>query len=437
MTGAFQAAEHPEIGRKTLQIISWRLLPLLSLSYFFCVIDRANLSFAALTMNADLSFSPVTYAWGAGLFLIGYSLFEVPSNLLLVRLGSRLWIPRIIVTWGIVSCATALVSGATGFYLLRFLLGLAEAGFFPGVVFYLTFWYPPAYRARILSAFILASPLSAVLGGSVSGFILGLDGLSGLKGWQWLFILEGLPTIVLGLASAFLLPDHPATARWLNSEQKSWLERQLANDRLGKRGHRGRGLSVWPRSPAILVSAVIYFGIVSTLYDIQFWLPQIVQGFGLTNMQVGFVSAFPFAVAAVAMILWGRHSDRGQERVLHVALPLLISALSLFLLIYAETLVAAMALLTVATVGAYCAFGVFWTLSSTLFSATALPVAIAMINSFSNIPSFGGIYLIGWLKQTTGAPLAGMVFLAVLPLLAGFLTLGVGFRIRMRTAAPH
>jgi MFS family permease len=418
------AADHAANGRKTLRTISWHLLPLLSAAYFFCVIDRVNLSFAALTMNADLSFTPLTYAWGAGLFFIGYALFEVPSNMLLVRIGSRIWLPRIIVSWGTVSCATALVSSAPGFYALRFLLGAAEAGFFPGVVLYLIYWYPPDYRARVLSAFILASPVSAVVGGSVSGFILGLDGSFGLKGWQWLFILEGLPTIALGLVSILLLPDRPATARWLGAEQKNWIAGQLA-EAPAKQNDLGHSLSIWPRPPATLVSGVIYLGMASTLYSIQLWLPQIVQSFGLTNMRVGFVSALPFAVSSVAMFLWGRHSDRSGERVLHVALPFFVSALALFLLIYAKTLVVAISLVTMATVGAYCAFGVFWTLSSTLFSDRTLPVAIAMVNSFANIGSFSSVYLIGWLKQTTGAPLAGMVLLAVLPLLAGFLTLGV------------
>ncbi|MET0443317.1 MAG: MFS transporter, partial [Pseudorhodoplanes sp.] len=272
-----------DLETSTIRAISWRLIPFLVLAYFLAYLDRVNLGFAALTMNAELNFSPTVFAWGAGIFFIGYFLFEVPSNIALEKFGASRWIARIMVSWGIISALMALVTGVWSFYGLRFLLGIAEAGFFPGIILYLTYWFPAEYRARFLAAFAIAVPVSTVIGAPISGMLLGLDGALGLKGWQWLFIIEGIPSIVLGVVTWFYLTDRPEKADWLSPEQKAWLSAKLDSERVAKES--AHGLSLWQAlaSPRVLMLSVIYFGFVAALYGMQFWLPQIVKAFGLTN----------------------------------------------------------------------------------------------------------------------------------------------------------
>ena len=297
------------IETSTIRAISWRLIPFLILAYFLAYLDRVNLGFAALTMNADLKFSPTVFAWGAGIFFIGYFIFEVPSNLALEKFGASRWIARIMVTWGIISALMAAVSGEWSFYILRFLLGVAEAGFFPGIILYLTYWYPAEYRARFMAAFAIAVPLSTVIGAPISGLLLGLDGVMGLKGWHWLFILEGIPSVVLGLVTWFYLTDKPEKADWLSAEQKAWLKSRLDAENAAKQAVHPMSLGQALASPRVIMLSVIYFGFVGALYGMQFWLPQIVKAFGLTNAQTGFVTAIPYLFGTIAMILWARHSD--------------------------------------------------------------------------------------------------------------------------------
>ena len=318
-----------EIETSTIRAISWRLIPFLVLAYFFSYLDRVNLGFAALTMNAELKFTPLIFAWGAGIFFIGYFIFEVPSNLALEKFGASRWIARIMVTWGIISAAMCLVSGELSFYVLRFLLGVAEAGFFPGIILYLTYWYPAEYRARFLAAFAIAVPVSTVIGAPISGLLLGLDGAMGLKGWQWLFIIEGIPSVLLGIVTWFYLTDRPEKADWLTAEQKAWLAAKLQAEIATKQAashHVARSGVVLGK---VIALSVIYFGFVGALYGMQFWLPQIVKAFGLTNAQTGFVTAIPFLFGTIAMILWARHSDATRERVAHVGGPLLLTAVAL------------------------------------------------------------------------------------------------------------
>jgi D-galactonate transporter len=421
LTASAASDGRSDIESSTIRAMSWRLIPFLVLAYFFSYLDRVNLGFAALTMNAELKFTPLIFAWGAGIFFIGYFLFEVPSNLALEKFGASRWIARIMVTWGIISALMALVSGVWSFYILRFLLGVAEAGFFPGIILYLTYWYPAKYRARFLAAFAVAVPVSTVIGAPVSGLLLGLDGVMGLQGWQWLFIVEGIPSLLLGIVTWFYLTDRPEHASWLSAQQKAWLASKLSAELAAKQAAHQMTLAEALSSPKVIVLSLIYFGFVAALYGLQFWLPQIVKAFGLTNVQTGFVTAIPYLFGTVAMILWARHSDATRERVFHVGAPLILIAVALAVSSYMTDPVVTMVVLTVAAIGVFCTFAVFWTLPTAWLSGTAAAGAIALINSIGNLAGFGGPYLIGWIKDSTGSTANGLLALAVLPLLAGLL----------------
>lgn len=419
--GGANSASKSDIETSTIRAISLRLIPFLVLAYFFSYLDRVNLGFAALTMNAELKFTPLIFSWGAGIFFIGYFIFEVPSNLALEKFGASRWIARIMVTWGIISALMAMVSGVTSFYVLRFLLGVAEAGFFPGIILYLTYWYPAQYRARFLAAFAIAVPVSTVIGAPISGLLLGLDGMMGLKGWQWLFIIEGIPSVLLGIVTWFYLTDRPEKADWLSAEQKAWLKAKLDSEIAAKQAVKHFSLGEALSSPKVIALSLIYFGFVGALYGMQFWLPQIVKAFGLTNAQTGFVTAIPYLFGTIAMILWARHSDASRERVMHVGAPLLLTAVALGISSSLTDPILTMAALTVAAIGVFCCFGVFWTLPTAWLSGTAAAGAIALINSIGNLAGFGGPYLIGWVKEATGQTSTGLLVLAVLPLIAGIL----------------
>ena len=409
------------VETSTIRAISWRLIPFLILAYFLAYLDRVNLGFAAITMIPDLKFTPTVFAWGAGIFFIGYFIFEIPSNLALEKFGASRWIARIMVSWGILSALMAAVSGETSFFILRFLLGVAEAGFFPGIILYLTYWYPAEYRARFMAAFAVAVPLSTVIGAPISGMLLGLDCFMGLKGWQWLFILEGIPSIVLGLVTWFYLTDKPEKADWLSAEQKAWLKGRLDAENAAKEAVHRLSLGQALSSPKVIMLSLIYFGFVGALYGMQFWLPQIVKAFGLTNVQTGFVTAIPYLFGTIAMILWARHSDATRERVAHVGGPLLLTAAALGICGYGSDPFITMVALTIAAIGIFCCFAVFWTLPTAWLSGTAAAAAIALINSIGNLAGFGGPYLIGWVKESTGSTETGLLVLALLPLIAGLL----------------
>lgn len=424
-----------DIERSTMRAVSLRILPFLILAYFVCVLDRVNVSFAALTMNADLGFTPLIYAWGAGIFFIGYFILEVPSNIALHYVGARRWIARIMVTWGLLSASMALVSGPNSFYALRFLLGVAEAGFFPGIILYLTYWYPAKYRARVMSAFILGAPLSAVFGGPVSGLLLEMNNIMGLKGWQWLFIIEGIPATLLGVVAFFYLTDRPSQAKWLAPEQRQWLEARIESERSAKEAAHSMTLLQALKSSKVLALSFVYFGLLAGLYGIQFWLPQIVKGFGLTNIQTGFVSALPFAFGTVAMYLWGRRSDLAKERVWHIAVPLFVTAIALVASAYAGNLPLTMAALIVAAIGGFAAFGLFWTLPTAVLTGIGAAGGIALINSIGSLAGFGGPYLIGWVKELTGNTMAGLLVLSALPAMAAIVVVALGHDAKTEFAA--
>jgi ACS family tartrate transporter-like MFS transporter len=407
------------LGRQTLTKVAWRLLPFLLLLYVVAWIDRVNIGFAALQMNADLGFSSAVYGFGAGVFFIGYALFEVPSNLILARVGARLWIARIMITWGILSVAMMFVSGATSFYVLRFLLGVAEAGFLPGIIYYLGNWFPSAERGRAISWFMLAIPLSTVIGAPLAGFILELDGWHGLQGWQWLFLLEGVPAVVLGFVVLGYLTDSPSQATWLKPEQRAWLVERLHGEARRAQERHGVGLRAALVHPTVWMLGLILFACQCGSYGLTLWIPQIVQGLsGFSNFAVSMISALPYVAAAIGMILIGTSSDRTGERFLHIAVPSAIGALGFVASAYFTSPVPGMIALTVAAVGDLGTRGPFWALPTRFLTGSAAAAGIGLINTAASLGGFVGPYAVGLIRQMTGSFAGGLVFLAALLLLA-------------------
>jgi ACS family tartrate transporter-like MFS transporter len=384
--------------------VAWRLVPLLMLCYFVAFLDRVNVGFAALTMNADLGFDSAVFGLGAGIFFIGYFLFEVPSNLVLEKLGARRWIARIMFSWGLVSAAMALVWNEPSFYAGRFLLGAAEAGFFPGVVLYLTYWFTAEHRARMVGLFMAAVPVSGVIGSPLSGSILGLEGALGLHGWQWLFILEGLPSMLLSVAVWRWLTNGPSEAGWLTDGERAWLKTTLERERALRDSVRKYRLGEALTDGRVLALSVLYLGLVTGLYGVTFWLPQIVKGFGgLSNVEVGFIAALPTLAAAIAMVAWTRHSDRTRERPWHVALPAFAGGAGLIASAYMSDPILSTIALSVALIGIYAAIATSWTLPTAFLTGTAAAGGLALINSIGNLGGFAGPYFMGWIKNATGA----------------------------------
>jgi MFS transporter, ACS family, tartrate transporter len=392
-----------------------RLLPFLFLLYVVSYLDRVNVGFAALQMNAAIGLSDVTYSLGAGIFFLSYTLFEVPSNIILARVGARRWIARIMITWGMVSAAFVFVGGPNSFLALRFLLGCAEAGFFPGVILYITYWYPAHYRAIIVGIFMVAIPVAGLIGSPISGAILYMDGFLGLGGWQWIFLLEAAPAVLLGIASFIWLTDRPEHASWLAPPQQQWLIAKLEAE--GRRAPRISHVSVWRvmTNKYVLIMALVYAGAAGASSSLALWMPQLVKSFGLTNWQTGLLNAVPFGIAAVWMILWGRSSDRTGERVWHNALPLAWMVLAMVATFFAiGSLWAMIPLLTLIAAGTYASKGPFWALSSEWLGAGSAAVGLAQINALGNLSGFVFNYLIGWIQAETGSfPLALMPIAAV------------------------
>jgi ACS family tartrate transporter-like MFS transporter len=403
-----------------------RLIPFLIVCYAVNFLDRVNVGFAALAMNEDLGFTPEVFGFGAGIFFVGYILFEIPSNLALHRFGARIWIGRIMISWGIVATAMAFIAGETSFYLLRFALGVAEAGFFPGIILYLTYWFPREERARIVSRFMAAVPIATVSGGPLSGALLGLHGLAGLEGWRWLFIIEGLPAVLLGIVALFFLTDRPRDAHWLSPEERRALDEHLEDEAAATRRSGYDGVRQAMTNPRVLALGLLYFCQVIGLYGIGFWMPQVLQTFALSNLAIGFLTAIPYLVAAVGMVLAGRHSDRTGERILHVAVPLFVAAAAFVWSAYAGPLVLVMVALSLATLGIYAAIGTFWTLPSTILTGTGAAAGFALINSIAGCGGFVGPVVVGWLKGRTGDFTLPLLFLAASLALAGAMALWFG-----------
>lgn len=403
--------------------VTWRFIPFLFACYVAAYLDRVNVGFAKLTMAVDLRFSDTVYGLGAGIFFIGYFLFEVPSNLLLHRIGARRTLARIMISWGLVSAAMMFVDSPTSFYALRFLLGVAEAGFFPGVVLYLTWWYPAARRGRVMALFVTAVAVSGVIGNPLSGWIMqSFDGRHGWHGWQWLFLLEGLPAVALGVAAWWWLDDRIEDARWLSAEEKRVLAANIAADEAHK---TERTALAGLRDPRVWLLAAIYFCFVSGLYGVNFWLPTIVKGLGVDDVvTIGLVSALPWAAAALTMTAVGHSADRRRERRFHVAVPALLGALGLAASVpLAPYPVAAVFALSLGTCGLLSTIPLTWSLATAFLGGAAAASGIALINSFGNLSGFAMPYLIGYLRDTTGSTDLGLYTLGVFLALGAWLVL--------------
>jgi ACS family tartrate transporter-like MFS transporter len=424
-----------DLERSAMRRIGWRLVPLLILAYFISFLDRVNVGFAAIQMNKDLGFSATIYGWGAGVFFLGYFLFEVPSNLALERYGARRWIARIMATWGVASALMALVSGPWSFTFFRFLLGAAEAGFFPGIILYLTYWFPSEYRARIVGVFMIAIPISSFLGSPVSGALLHIEAW-GLRGWQWLFILEGLPAVLMAAAILWVLPDKPSDARWLPAEERDWLVARLRNE--ADRYALKVKPPLWQtlRQPTVLLFAAIYAGSTASSYGLTLWTPQIIKAYGLSDLATGFLNSIPYGIASVAMVFWGRHSDSSRERRWHLAISFLILAVGLIGGTMLSGLVPLVCALTVAAMGVYMLKGPFWALATEHLSPVTAAASIAAINAIGNLAGFVGPYLIGAIKDATGSFELSLLPLILFALLAAGLSLVPGRMPRGAIAAP-
>ncbi|MCE4225569.1 MFS transporter [Methylobacterium sp. C25] len=402
------------LEQSTMRRVTWRLVPFLCVLYTIAFIDRINVGFAALTMSKDLGLTPTMFGFGAGLFFIAYFLFEVPSNLMLDKVGARRWIARVMITWGIISMGFAFISSANQFYLLRFLLGIAEAGFFPGVILYLTYWFPKRWRGRVTAGFVVAIPIASAIAAPISGYLLAMDGVLGFHGWQWMFILEAAPAVVLGFVCLFFLTDKPEQATWLAPEQREWLVAEMAKEQGKPERHSLREIGATLISWPVLRLSLVYFGLTTGLYGIELWLPQIVKGFGLTNIQVGFVSAIPYLLAIATMGFWARHSDRSGERFGHVAIACLIGCAGLVIAGLVHTMaVPTVIFVAIAIAGVMAARPPFWQLPPEFLSGAKLAAGIAAINSIGNLGGFVGPSLIGWARDLTGSFTAGLMISAV------------------------
>jgi len=403
------------IEHRAFMKAAWRLVPFVTIGYLVNYMDRNNVGFAALTMNRATGLTATQFGFGAGVLFFGYSVFEVPSNIALYRFGARRWIARIMITWGVVSAATAFVQGPQSWYVLRLLLGVAEAGFFPGITFYLATWFPAEYRARMLAWFLVAIPASTVIGGPVSGLILQMDGFAGLAGWQWLFIIEGLPATVLGIAALSILPDRPEDAPFLSQEERRLLRARIDSER---RERETRNLLAALKDPRVLILTVAQFGFTAGSYGVGIWLPQIMKDAQLSNLTIGFVTGGCYVVASVAMIVWAAWVDRSGRKVKNLTLACLIAAAGLGLAIATANFWLSLFWITVALSGITSARAIFWTIPTRFLTGLAAAGGLAFINSIATLGGFVGPYAMGWLRDATGSFSAGLLAMAGLLMLA-------------------
>lgn len=408
---------------RTMKKVAWRLLPLGILGYVVAYVDRSNISFAALTMNKDLGFTAYIYGLGAGIFFIGYLLFEIPSNLVLERVGARRWIARIMLTWGIASACTALVTGPMSFYCVRFLVGAAEAGFLPGMVLYFTYWFPASYRGRVFAGLYFAQPLANAAAAIASGAILEMNGLFGLKGWQWIFILEAVPAAFLAAAILKWMTDRPTDAKWLTQEEQQWLTETLAAEH---RSAEAAGLTTWASifsDRRVIALSVIWFGTVTANYGILFFMPQLLKELGLSAMMTGLVSAVPYLVGIIGLAVWGWTSDRANERRWHLIVASVLGFVGLAGAGWFGGNYWSVAAMSIAMVGLYGTRAVFWAMPSAFLTGATAAAAFAFINSLSQIGGYVGPFIVGWIKTETNSFEAALYFLGVCSLASAVVAL--------------
>lgn len=416
---------NPSIEQITLKKISWRIVPFVMFAYFIAFFDRINIGFAALTMNQDLGFSSTVFGVGAGMFFIGYFLTDVPSNVILQKVGPRIWLARIMVSWGIIAACMMFVQTVTGFYILRFLLGVAEAGFFSGIILYLSTWFPIKRRAQVIALFMAAAPISSMLGSPLAGIILSMHGAFGMKGWQLMFMLDSVAAILLGIFTFFYLSDRPQKNRWLSKDETQWLIDTLAEENKGKAGQAKTSIWKGLTDVRVLTLAVVYFGTSAGLYSLNIWSPQFIKSFGLTTMQIGFINAIPAALSIVAMILWARHSDKTKERTWHVVGACLFACLGFILAGTVHSLPLAVVALVMASVGISSCKPPLWSIPSLFLNGPAAAAGLAAINSIGNLGGFAGPAVIGWLKETTGDFSLALYCVAAMLVVSAVLTLSI------------
>ncbi|QFH71597.1 MFS transporter [Enterobacter sp. E76] len=412
-----------KLEQRVLRKITWRIVPFIMLLYFIAFLDRVNIGFAALTMNDDLGFSPTVFGLGAGIFFLGYFLFEVPSNLILHKVGARIWIARVMITWGLVSGAMAFVQGTSSFYTLRFLLGVAEAGFFPGIILYLSYWFPAQRRAQVTAIFMAAAPISTALGSPISAALLEMNGLMGFRGWQWMFVLEALPAVVFGVVVLFWLTDKPEKAKWLDDEERNWLMATLAAEQSRKQATAQHSVLKGLLDPRVLALALVYFGTSAGLYTLGIWSPQIIKTLGISSMTVGLLNAVPAVIAVMAMVVWARHSDRTNERPWHVIGACLLAACGLLFAGSATTVVTVILALTIVNCGISASKPPLWSMPTLFLSGPAAAAGIATINSIGNLGGFVGPFMIGVIKEHSGSYTWGLWFVAGLLVLSSLTVL--------------
>jgi MFS transporter, ACS family, tartrate transporter len=431
-----QAAAQPSaIERATMRRVMLRIVPFLMVCYFISYVDRVNAGFAALTMNKDIGLTAAMFGLGGGIFYVAYILFEIPSNIMMERVGARYWIARIMITWGAVGIGTAFIVGPYTFYLTRFLLGAFEAGFFPGVLLYLTYWFPKEYRARIVATFMCAIPISNFLGSPISGLILQMDGIWELRGWQWLFIVEAIPAVLLGLGALFFLTDRPIQAKWLKPEQREWLTGRLAAEHATATADHGHH-SLWKMmtDKYVIALAIINCGSSATSNALSLWQPQILKSFGLSTFETGLFNAIPFGIASIFMIVWGLRADKSGERIWNTALPLILTSICLASTMLTQSLTVTMILLSMALVGNYAFKGPFWALAGDWLSARTAAVGLAAINTWAHIGTAGATALLGVIKDATGSFAVALLPLVTLTATGAILVVMAGHR-RQRAVA--
>jgi ACS family tartrate transporter-like MFS transporter len=400
-------------GASALRKVLQRLLPFTMLLFFFSLIDRTNISFAALQMNDDLGFGPTVYGFAAGIFFVGYCLFEVPSNLVLMRVGARPWLARIMLTWGVIVVATAWVNGLTSLYTMRFLLGVAEAGLLPGLFYYLGTWIPASHRGLGLSVLMSTAALSNVIGGPLATGIMELDGWLGFRGWQLVFLLEGVPTVLVGIAVLAWLPETPRDARWLEPAERDWLESTIARENAAKARVGAMSLRQGFTDRRVLIATVFSFCLVCCNFGTVFWLPQILKSLGsLSNLQVGQLSVVPYLLGGIGMILWGRHSDRGNDRRWHLVASGVLATIGYALAGLASTPAISFLGLCLATLGVWSMFGVFWAIAADLLAGAAAAAGLAFINSVGTLGGFVAPLAMGYLRDVTGTFTGSLLALA-------------------------
>ena len=418
---------------RTMRKVTWRLVPFLMACYFIAYLDRVNIAFAGPSMMQSLGLTAAAFGGVAGIFFIAYFFFEIPSNLALNKFGARLWISRIMLTWGIISGAQAFVTDEYSFYIIRFLLGIAEAGFFPGIIFYLTLWFPASYRARVVGLFMFAVPISTVIGSPISGYLLNLHGSLGLEGWQWIFLIEALPALVMAAAVLFYLTDKPREAHWLTVEEKTWLQGRLDAERESRETLFKKG---WFRSVfnmRVIALGLVYMAINIPQYGLSFFLPQIIKEFGVSDVEAGFIVTLPYLVGGLGMIVWSLHSDRTGERIWHCVIPFIAMIIGLSSAAAADGLQFKMLALCVAAWGFFSILPVFWTLPTAFLSGAGAAAGIAAVNSIGNLGGYFGPQVFGILRTTTQGETAGLVFLAAVAAAGGILVWFLGHKPELET----